>query len=458
MRCVRYLLLVALLLPACGGDGSDSAVSSTGGCLGEVPKSQTPVKVTVAPPTGPVDQEGAQALLSRFNRSQDRVDVAVHDPGWPPERKIGELYAGVGADMVPVRSISLPALVDDRLIVAPPSCVLEVIEDLTDVARARATFDDRPWAVPFGSQALFLLYEREAFSAAGLDPDRPPLTVRELLDVARKLRAAGFELPLVSRFPGHPVNDAKPFEDPDDIFDSGGASAEILELLRTMVSEGLMSAEPPPGTPEGTPAIGTDEVAMEIGDLGLVWAIGSALAEGQAPGVSVSVAAVPGVNDPQVGDFGDVIVVAAASTDAEQAGAWAFLAWLAQPAQQADVHLLGDLLPVDADAIETAPVKKYWAQNPLFREAWDALAEHGGVTRVANGLPPWVYGGSIEHAINDVLFADAEPNVRFAQAEAEIEHRREAWKQDSEGFFACSFGDDPAACERLDLPVPQLED
>src|SRR5688572_11497656 len=91
-------LFVTLALAACGGD-DESSVSSGRRCLDEVPEAGTPIKVAIAPPNGPVDQDGAQALLDRFNDSQDRVMVQVHDPGWPPERKIAELYEGSGADM-----------------------------------------------------------------------------------------------------------------------------------------------------------------------------------------------------------------------------------------------------------------------------------------------------------------------------------------------------------------------
>ena len=458
MRIIRLTVLCALLAAACDGDGDGGdSVSSGGGCLEEVPEGRAPIDVAVAPPNGPVDTERAQAFLARFNESQTRVNVSIHDPGWPPERKISELYAGTGADIVPIQQLSLPAVVGDGAASEPPACILATLDAMTATARTRAEVDGEPWAVPFGSNALFLLYEREAFETAGLDPDRPPATVEELVAAGRQLQAAGFERPLVTPLAGHPLVDAGLLGGADDVFHVSDEGLAMIEQLRTMIAERLLTGEPPSGTPEGTPALGTDEVVMEIGDLGLVWGIGTALSEGQAPGTTISVAAVPGVDDPQVTDFGDVIVVAAASSTAEQAAAWAFLEWMAQPAQQAELHLFADVLPTNAAAADMAALEDYWAQIPLFAEAWDRLGEHGRVTVPPAQLPTWVYGDSLDAALGDVLFSGADPEARLAEAEAEVVDRSDAFESDRSGFFGCVLGDDPAACDRLGLRRPDVE-
>ena len=458
MRIIRLTLLGALLASACGGDGDGGdAVSSGRACLDDVREGPAPIEVTVAPPNSPIDAEQAQAVLTRFNDSQARVTVSIHDPGWPPERKVSDLYAGIGADIVPIRHLSLRAVVDDAVVSEPPACIGASIDAMTETARSRAVVDGEPWAVPFGSNGLFLLYEREAFEAAGLDPDRPPATVQELLAVARQLQGAGFERPLVTRFPGHPLVDAGLLGPTDDLFHLDAESLEMFEQLRTMAAEGALSADPPPGTPEDMPAIGTDEVVMEIGDLGLIWGIGTALAEGQAPGTTIAVAAVPGVVDPQVTDFGDVFVVAAASSADEQAAAWAFVQWLSEPAQQAELHLFSDLLPTNADAVELDALQDYWTEIPLFAEAWDAMADHGRVTAPPAALPPWIYGDHLEVAIIDVLFNGADPETRLTDAEGDVVTRAEAFEADRTGFFACALGDDPGACDRLGVRRPDFE-
>jgi len=454
MRIARVTLALIVAAAACGGDDGEETTTAGRSCLDDVPAIEEVIEITIAPPTGPLDTERAQALLARFNDSQDRIRVGVHDPGWPPERKVVELFEGTSADIVPVSDLSVPAVAEAGLAARPPACVLDDFDQLTDVGRARAAVSGKAWALPLGSSAFFLLYEREAFEAAGLDPDRPPGTVADLLTAARRLKDAGYDRPLVTGVPGHPLADTDPFADPTDVVTTSGPTAEMLDTLRTMVAEGLLWRDPPEGTPDGIPAIGTDEVAMEIGDTGLIWGIGTALAEGQAPGVTIEVAGVPGHKDPQSTAFGDSLVVAAASSPEEQAAAWAFVQWVSRPEQQADVHLFSDLLPTHPEAVETAAVKEYWQEVPLFRQAWDVLQEHGRVTTYGSGLPGWVYGGSIEHAADDVMFNGADPATRFDQAELEIAQRRDAFEQDPEAFFDCRLDGDAAACERLGLPPP----
>src|SRR5690606_18696630 len=47
--------------------------------------------------------------------------------------------------------------------------------------------DDQLWAVPFQRSTAIMLYNKEAFREAGLDPDKYPLTWDELADYAKKL-------------------------------------------------------------------------------------------------------------------------------------------------------------------------------------------------------------------------------------------------------------------------------
>jgi sn-glycerol 3-phosphate transport system substrate-binding protein len=48
-------------------------------------------------------------------------------------------------------------------------------------------------SMPFNSSTAVMYYNKDAFRKAGLDPDKPPKTWPEFFDVARKLKAAGYE-------------------------------------------------------------------------------------------------------------------------------------------------------------------------------------------------------------------------------------------------------------------------
>jgi sn-glycerol 3-phosphate transport system substrate-binding protein len=48
-------------------------------------------------------------------------------------------------------------------------------------------------SMPFNSSTPVMYYNKDAFKAAGLDPNKPPVTWPEFFDVARKLKASGMQ-------------------------------------------------------------------------------------------------------------------------------------------------------------------------------------------------------------------------------------------------------------------------
>jgi sn-glycerol 3-phosphate transport system substrate-binding protein len=55
---------------------------------------------------------------------------------------------------------------------------------------------------PFNSSTAVMHYNKDALKAAGLDPEKPPKTWPELLEVTRKLKASGHKCPMTSSWMG----------------------------------------------------------------------------------------------------------------------------------------------------------------------------------------------------------------------------------------------------------------
>jgi raffinose/stachyose/melibiose transport system substrate-binding protein len=55
-----------------------------------------------------------------------------------------------------------------------------------------ATFDDKIWASGVSGDAAAILYNKDHFRDAGLDPDNPPSTWADLVDACKKLKKAGY--------------------------------------------------------------------------------------------------------------------------------------------------------------------------------------------------------------------------------------------------------------------------
>ncbi len=59
--------------------------------------------------------------------------------------------------------------------------------DIIPVLLANNLFDGKLWSFPFNKSVPVLYYNKDMFREAGLDPERPPRTIEELYEYARKL-------------------------------------------------------------------------------------------------------------------------------------------------------------------------------------------------------------------------------------------------------------------------------
>lgn len=148
------------------------------------------------PHGNPVDQGALKKAIELFNKENPGIKV------------VGEFIGGSGSGQG----------ITDKLMVAvsggnPPDVVLfdrfmvgqwaseGLLEDLTDMAKANeitreifydfawqeATFKSRLFALPFDTDNRLLYYNKKMFRDAGLDPEKPPLSIAELDEYAAKL-------------------------------------------------------------------------------------------------------------------------------------------------------------------------------------------------------------------------------------------------------------------------------
>ena len=80
-----------------------------------------------------------------------------------------------------------------------PACVLPLDDVLASSTRTTSsrpsldydTWDGKLWGIPYRIETHGVIYNKGAFKAAGLDPDKPPQTWTELVDAAKKLTGKG---------------------------------------------------------------------------------------------------------------------------------------------------------------------------------------------------------------------------------------------------------------------------
>lgn len=193
------MLVMAMLLSACGQAATPAATEAA------APATEAPVAATVAPTeeAAPVtisfwsrdsDQALVEGLVNQWNAShKNQIEVTII-PANDFITKFGTAVAGGAA----------PDLIAIDLIYVPAFAAAEQMTDITDMAKSLpyfdklspshvrlATYDNKVYGLPFSAEGSVLVYNKELFRQAGLDPEKAPSTWDEIYQASKKITALG---------------------------------------------------------------------------------------------------------------------------------------------------------------------------------------------------------------------------------------------------------------------------
>ena len=152
----------------------------------------------------------AQATISFWVRDSDQgfVEplVKAYNAKGGAQVKLTVVPAGqfVTKFATAVAGGAAPDVVAIDLIYVPSFASADQMTDLTDLVKALpyaktlspshtrlATYEGKQYAVPFSAEGSVLIYNKDLFKKAGLDPNKPPKTFAELEEYAKKITALG---------------------------------------------------------------------------------------------------------------------------------------------------------------------------------------------------------------------------------------------------------------------------
>lgn len=128
-------------------------------------------------------------LIEQFEAENPNIKI-VHNSDIAYDNFRDELAAsapaGVGPDVVSLFYGWIPAFVDAGYLVPLPEedFPAEWIESYFSPMVAESKFEDQYWAIPTAVRSLALFWNKDLFEAAGLDPETPPATLEEFVDMA----------------------------------------------------------------------------------------------------------------------------------------------------------------------------------------------------------------------------------------------------------------------------------
>jgi multiple sugar transport system substrate-binding protein len=387
-------VLVLAAATACGSESGDDG----------------PVTLTLW--TRAATETVSKAYADAYNKSHDnKVEVTA----FPNEEYPAKLASSAR---------SLPDLFAADVVFAPQYAAQGLWQDVTDrfdaldvkdkvaPAHVRAgTWEDRNYAVPHTIDMSVLLYNKDLYTQAGLDPEKPPTTLQEFAEHARAIDKLGGDVN--GTYFGGNCGGCVEFTFWPSVWAAGGdvldddgqhasidspEMAEVFAVYRQLYEEGV--AAPASKDEAGPTWLG----ALQEGTIGIapgpsVWL---GLLEEESD-IEMGVAPIPGVDGGEstfVG--GDAIGIGATSENAD--AAWDFLEWTMSEEAQVEVIAKSKGVPTRTDLAEN----KYSADDPRIVTINNLMAK--GETPYARNFnasfndpqSPWL------ETVRGALFGDAD--------------------------------------------------
>jgi multiple sugar transport system substrate-binding protein len=381
VRAVLATVTALTLVAACGSDDD-------GGDTAEGP---------VAPATTSCASTGDLTMWERSGGNKQMVDLLVE--AWnkknptcrinlsyiPHTEMVGKIAQGIASGEV-------PDLMGMDLIYAPQFEKAQQLVDITDRAAGWpelktaskghmtvATWEKRLYGVPLYADVSALFYNKDLFTKAGLDPDKPPTSLAEMRSYADKITAlgggvTGYYLPgncagcnIFTVGPLMWASGAKiEANGADDEPLTGDGVKQVLQFTRDMVKAG--------NVPAGARAENGETFHLQFGSgkLGMMGTgnFNITLARQQNPKMKFGITLLPGVQPNSSASFigGDLGVVPKGSD--RVADAVNFMKFLLSDEVQVEVYAKALNLTTREDMVEN----KYFTAEPLVQDVAKALS------------------------------------------------------------------------------------
>ncbi len=268
-----------------------------------------------------------------------------------------------------------------------------------------ATYDGKTYGVGFTPDVSVLAWNKDLFKKAGLDPEKGPTTIAEVVADARKIRAlgadtygfwfsgacAGCNIFVTSPMMVASGSKMLPKNGTDEALTGDGVKT-VLEAYRTMWTEGLVPAAAETDT-------GASFVSAFVGgNIGIAGTGGFliSLMKREHPDFNYGLTLLPGTTEGQVSGFvgGDVVAVPAKGK--HEAAAREFLTWVLSDEAQLEGLAKNSILTTRTDLADN----QYSKGNDKVLVTAKALAA---------GYVPWVFHFA------DMVNSDSSPWIQMLQ-------------------------------------------
>jgi sn-glycerol 3-phosphate transport system substrate-binding protein len=364
-----------------------------------------PVEITLWFGLGAEVEAVLQGLVADYNASQDAVRVVAQNQTSYENVITAYAQSGVGArgDVVLLPEYVLQQIADTGEAVPVDACM--EADDFDTSA-----FLDRPleayatggvqWAMPFNVSNPVLYYNRNAFEAAGLDPDDPPETLEELRATSQALVDSGAVTYGIAFDSGadsgggwfleqwlgkagalYSDNGNGRVAPSTQVLFNGPVGVELLESVQSMIDDGIAMTV---GNNANTGfdqllklADAAEPAGMAIATSAALSTVQAVLGGGMIPGFEpgdLGVGVLPGPTEvPGALVGGASLYITADGNDEQVAASWDFVQYLISAQSQSTWAAGTGYVPIREDALALDPIASLYRDDPRYRVAYDQL-------------------------------------------------------------------------------------
>lgn len=375
--------------------------------------------------TGVIDD-----LVEAFESEHPEISVdAIYAGNYDDTRvrAMSAIEAGDTPALSVMFSIDLFELIEQGAIVA--------FDDLVETDEERAwldgfypglmengRLDGKTYGIPFQRSTIVLYWNKDAFEAAGLDPDTPPANWDEMAEMAATLReASGDQWGVMVPSTGYPywMFQAFAYQNGHRLMNEAGtevhfddpAAIEALEYWVTLAESGVM--------PSGTIEWGTLRQNFLEQSTAMMWhTTGNLSAVKSDADFDFGVAMLPAKAQRGSPTGGGNFYIFADTSEEEQRAAMTFIRWMTAPERAADWSIETGYMGVSPAAYDTEALQAYVEEFPPAAVARDQL--EFGTAELATHE-----GGRIrrtlDNAVQAALTGQMTPEQALTQAQAEAD-------------------------------------
>lgn len=311
---------------------------------------------------------------------------------------------------------------------------LASLDDLLDTVRAYYSIDGELYSVPWNASNPVLYYNRNIFTAAGLDPDMPPATLPDILTACEAIMAienapaACMNFPLASWFPEQWIamqnglianNDNGRSARATEVFYDSPEMLTIMEWLAAMDAAGYFSYTGTPGdyNGEGIAFLGGNTAMTINSTAGLTLFLQFSKLQGFDLGVApLPTPTADADNGVTIG--GASLWVSAGMSEAQTRAAADFVFFLNRQDIDMRWHQGSGYFPVRQSSIEQLTADGWFTENPAFFIAVNQLQQSRGNIANAGAIlgPSADVRGILVEAMQSIIDSDSTPAEALAAA------------------------------------------